>query len=838
MNWKKSANLFLSMLLAFSTMMSDVTVYAEGEEETEEPVIEEVTETEETSEPEVTEIVTEEEVTEVPETTEVTEPVETEPPVNTPEPVENEEPEPVQTEEPSAEPTEGEETIPTESELEVTAEDSDVFTITFDANGGHFEDGSELMTVESEEGTSLTEIPEVFNDDETVEFSGWYISDNTEPVDFETFTVDDDYLFIAGWETSEESEEEEEDSELFEDGSDTVDLDELALEEELVKADYVKQQFNEKGTTLNLLLDMEYPTEVLVNLFKANGQFQIALNGWNLTHVITGSQSVGENQIKLEDYYEAILLSIFLDTDNSQYTGPQSKIMDVWEKANSKADNLREYTSKLYDVFASRDTKLANLDGPDLSNLKKSVKQFYSDEAKEVTDAFDSILSYATTIGEFEENLAKYVALYNACEEDKLLLAKMYQDAKSMYPTNIPLQSAFVLVQNAMTDRNNAILAAAEKGGIKTLDEVGNALIKDLVKFVCDSNPAFNSFYFGMQLGDKISTFFMNQLVSTDKLIEQYQKMKCLYDVMSVMRTSVRSMSSSYSGSSRTVANAHALTNAADRLFDIAVFSCDYAKDFADIIAHDGVLSYFSDTSGEENLIKSCDRIKKSLIFGKNSQYMWKMTYLFNEHPEYFVAVYGDYTTFLDKYYGDYVNVTGLHFTENSYVIGLEDTVIKVPEAVVEPSSATDKVIYYTSSDTNILDVNGSLIPKKAGQVTLTATTKDGGYTAQVPVTVVEGTSEGYYIALREGLWLDSNGNASLSNDVVLYSDGLIIGDMTIEKHNLDLNGHTLHITGNVEAAGENEEYKIVLNGGTLQIDGNFKVRQNSYDGYNSTVTV
>lgn len=73
MNWKKSANLFLSMLLAFSTMMSDVTVYAEGEEETEEPVIEEVTETEETSEPEVTEIVTEEEVTEVPETTEVTE---------------------------------------------------------------------------------------------------------------------------------------------------------------------------------------------------------------------------------------------------------------------------------------------------------------------------------------------------------------------------------------------------------------------------------------------------------------------------------------------------------------------------------------------------------------------------------------------------------------------------------------------------------------------------------------------------------------------------------------------------------------------------------------------
>ena len=88
MNWKKTANLFLSMMLAFSTMMSEVTVFAEGEEEpeefvteeviefegseepvieevtetgeTEEPVIEETTEAEETAEPEVTEPVTEE----------------------------------------------------------------------------------------------------------------------------------------------------------------------------------------------------------------------------------------------------------------------------------------------------------------------------------------------------------------------------------------------------------------------------------------------------------------------------------------------------------------------------------------------------------------------------------------------------------------------------------------------------------------------------------------------------------------------------------------------------------------------------------------------------------
>jgi len=60
MNWKKTMNLFLSMILAFSTMMSDVTVSAEGEEETDVFVTEEVTEIEETEEP-VTEEVTENE---------------------------------------------------------------------------------------------------------------------------------------------------------------------------------------------------------------------------------------------------------------------------------------------------------------------------------------------------------------------------------------------------------------------------------------------------------------------------------------------------------------------------------------------------------------------------------------------------------------------------------------------------------------------------------------------------------------------------------------------------------------------------------------------------------
>ncbi len=71
MKRKRSANLFLSLMLAFSTMMSDVSVYAEDETGSEESAAEEVTETEETPEEELPEdIVTGEEEEELPEVSE------------------------------------------------------------------------------------------------------------------------------------------------------------------------------------------------------------------------------------------------------------------------------------------------------------------------------------------------------------------------------------------------------------------------------------------------------------------------------------------------------------------------------------------------------------------------------------------------------------------------------------------------------------------------------------------------------------------------------------------------------------------------------------------------
>ena len=87
------------------------------------------------------------------------------------------------------------------------------------------------------------------------------------------------------------------------------------------------------------------------------------------------------------------------------------------------------------------------------------------------------------------------------------------------------------------------------------------------------------------------------------------------------------------------------------------------------------------------------------------------------------------------------IDVTGISLNKSTTTlfIGKKETLI----ATIKPSNATDKTVTWDSSDPTVASVNnGEVTALKAGKATITATAKDGGYTATCEVTVSDKAPE------------------------------------------------------------------------------------------------
>ena len=91
---------------------------------------------------------------------------------------------------------------------------------------------------------------------------------------------------------------------------------------------------------------------------------------------------------------------------------------------------------------------------------------------------------------------------------------------------------------------------------------------------------------------------------------------------------------------------------------------------------------------------------------------------------------------------GPDVAVTGITVTEPD--LSLIEGTTAVLEYTVEPSDASNKAVSFSSSNEDVakVDKNGKVTAVAPGAATITITTKDGGYTAKVIVTVLPEGSE------------------------------------------------------------------------------------------------
>ena len=87
------------------------------------------------------------------------------------------------------------------------------------------------------------------------------------------------------------------------------------------------------------------------------------------------------------------------------------------------------------------------------------------------------------------------------------------------------------------------------------------------------------------------------------------------------------------------------------------------------------------------------------------------------------------------------IDVTGISLNKSTTTlfIGKKETLV----ATITPSNATDKTVTWDSSDPTVASAkDGEVTALKAGKTTITATSKDGGYTATCEVTVSDKAPE------------------------------------------------------------------------------------------------
>ena len=94
------------------------------------------------------------------------------------------------------------------------------------------------------------------------------------------------------------------------------------------------------------------------------------------------------------------------------------------------------------------------------------------------------------------------------------------------------------------------------------------------------------------------------------------------------------------------------------------------------------------------------------------------------------------------------VEAVSLDKTSAILEIGATETLT----ATVTPTNATNKAVTWTSSDSTVASVNNGIITaKSAGTAVITATTADGGYTAECTVTVIAPESDLFTYTVSDG---------------------------------------------------------------------------------------
>lgn len=566
-----------------------------------------------------------------------------------------------------------------------------------------------------------------------------------------------------------------------------------------------------------------FPSQLIVYNLNEEESFQNKVSAWKGIHYANSPSEISEGGIDEKGYYEAIILSVFVSQATIEH-----KSFDFGKKITSEINtifsNMNEWVDESDQLELEKVSKnqiISTLSIEEKERIEKYLKREFKDNhpaldaSSNISDALTTCFSAVETVGEAVELMAYYSNICDVSFEAKVVLMDMYEKCPN---NNLTLKTALYEVALSMDNYNLgvgvALLNAAEKVVIDGIGVVTDCLMEEGWNYVFNTNPYVKAFSFGSEIGIAMGDAICNNLFSTDKIIEQYQKMKCLCEFTELVKLVVNDMENEYV-KNPIEQNAKNYFSALDALFSAAALSCDYASNYGDIIYSDSLVGQvqclFSKKAREnyKTYISSIDSIKK--IYEQEQQSLIN-NYLSNleyEYPMIYAALTG-------KEEISYINVSGIEFIDDELIIGLEDDYIyNVGTPKVYPENATDRTVQFFSSDETVVSVDkngGWLMPKQVGTAIVSAVSIDGNFSSTIQITIVDGKSE-------KGETLETasfiSGDGSEESPYLIYSEKGLAAVRNDLSGNYELVADIyMDNTDNWERIGtKDEHFSGVLNG-------------------------
>ena len=508
---------------------------------------------------------------------------------------------------------------------------------------------------------------------------------------------------------------------------------------DLYKADLYLRPGSVSNKNIAYALSAKMPAEVVTDHLTNNAIFQNSVGAWKAVHMTTDPSQITKNMLDEKGYYEAIIFSVFIgQQDNKEYIS--GICTSVSTETNQMISSIEKWVKESDNIDINRDIKIGSLSFDTQQNLKDYLKASYIkkhpflDNTGMISEMINTFFKTTDTLGHAIENLSSYIKLSQISDDMKATLQEMYQKCPD---TNVIFKQALSEAVSAMSSSEMALSTAIFNTAEHGAAEVAGAALKDFWKGAISSCPYAKAFMVGAEVGTCIGTSISNTLFSTDKTIEQYVKMKCLGEFITVLRSSITNLGTTYLGS-KTIPNARNYFASIDAIYTAYRISCDFAQEYADILYKDASLGWIGISAADYNgYSKSVANIKQDVIELETMLEGSAKVELEGEYPDIYNILFGDHF--------NSIHVTGIAFEQDELTWGTKDTLLYLKAPTVYPEDAYNTRIKYSSSDSSILEIGeyvGSCTAHKPGTVTVTAESEDGGYTDSIIIHIIEGYGE------------------------------------------------------------------------------------------------